>query len=97
MLLKDLTRRLDMLHDAQVLQLKMWPLVLFTHARSAELAVSFENKEVDYIVKTKGKAPADLKDRFEYLNEWTKWLLGNDWLVKVKIQGKQVYRGGRTV
>lgn len=98
LMLKDLTRRMGVLHEAQVLQLKMWPMTLFTHAKKTEERVNLESKEIDYdILQTKGKKPSDLKERFEALNEWTKWLLGDDWVVRVRERGKLLYRNGRTV
>jgi hypothetical protein len=98
LLLRDLTARMGVLHDAQALQMKMWPLVLFTHAKKTEQRVNIKEKEVDYILlQTKGKPPEDLEKRFAALNEWTKWLLGPDWLVRVKLRDKLIYRGRRDV
>lgn len=97
-LLRDLTARLGVLHDAQVFQLRMWPLVLFTHAKQVDLHIQMEDKEISFVIeKHKGKVPEDIKERYTALNDWTKWLLGDDWTVKVKYKGKQVYRAGKIV
>lgn len=98
LLLRDLTQRMGVIHDAQQLQLKMWPIVLFTHGQKFEEHVNVEEKEVDFIIlQTKGKKPTDLDERFKALNDWTKWLLGDDWLIRVKLRDKVLYRGMRRV
>lgn len=95
LMLRDLTARTGALHEAQVLQLKWWPLTLFTHSKKCEAQVNVEGKEVTYvIVQTKGKPPKDIKKRYEALNEWTKWLLGNEWVVRIKLREKLVFRKG---
>lgn len=98
LLLRDLTARTGLLHDAQRLQLRMWPIVLFTHAKKCEERVNIQDKEVDFIIlQTKGKPPEDMEKRFASLNEWTKWLLGPDWLIRVKLRDKMIFRGPRVV
>jgi hypothetical protein len=97
-LLRDLTARMGVIHEAQQLQLKMWPIVLFTHGQKFEERVDVNGKEVDFIIlQTKGKKPDDMDKRFEHLNDWTKWLLGDDWLIRVKLRDKVLYRGMRRV
>lgn len=95
MLLRALTESTGILHDAQVLQLKMYPLFYIEHARSAEVHVNLEDKEVDFYVKVKGKEPANFDAKCEELNKAVKWLLGPAWLVRVRIREKVVYRGLR--
>lgn len=98
LLLRDLTARMGVMHEAQQLQLKMWPIVLFTHGQKFEEKVNIQDKEVDFIIlQTKGKQPADMEKRFTALNDWTKWLLGDDWLIRVKLRDKLIYRGPRKV
>lgn len=94
-LLRDLTRTTGVLHDAQVLQLKLWPLVAVPHATASEFVFNWEDKEIDFRMKVKGKAPKDLQKRLESLDESVKFLLGDDYLVRVRFQGKVVYRGPR--
>lgn len=94
-LLREWTAKMGVLHDAQVLQIKMWPLTLFTHAKKCEEQVNIEGKELNYvIVQTKGAAPKDIKKRYEALIDWTKWLLGKDWTVRIKLRDKLVARRG---
>lgn len=95
LMLKDLTARMGVLHEAQVFQLKMWPLVLFTHARKCEERVNIDGKEIDFVIlQTKGKVPEDMEARMNALVDWTKWLLGDDWMVKVKLREKTLLRRG---
>lgn len=98
MMLRDLTNRLGALHEAQVLQLKMWPLVLFQHVKKCEERVNIEAREIDFVLlQTKGEVPKDFKKRCMTLAEWTKWLLGGDWVVRVKLRDKLVFRVGATL
>ena len=95
LLLRDMTSRLGVLHDAQVLQLRMWPLVLFSNLKKCEEHVNIEGKVVEFhFLQTKGKYPKDMKARFEAMADWTKWLLGHDWVVRVKERGKLIFRRG---
>lgn len=92
MILKDMTRRMSVLHEAQVLQLKWYPMVIFQNATSVELTVDIEGKEIHFFVKTK---QADLKDKklCEQLDKYVKWLLGDDWFIRVKDhKGKQSWK-----
>lgn len=95
LLLRDMTARMGVIHEAQVLQLKMWPLVLFGNVKKCEEHINIENREVNFVIlQTKGKQASDFKQRCEALADWTKWLLGSDWIVRVKIRDKLVFRRG---
>jgi hypothetical protein len=97
LLLRDITRRMGVIHEAQQLQLKMWPIVLFTHAKKCETRVNVDAKEVDFVIlQTKGAKP-DMEQCFAHLDDWTKWLLGPEWLVRVKLRDKLIYRGQREI
>jgi hypothetical protein len=95
MLLRDITKRTGILHDAQVLQLKMWPLILLPFSKSAKAKIDTTKYEITFEVDVHGKLPKDADTHFGRLNEAVKWLLGKEWLVRVKVRGKQVYRGPR--
>lgn len=91
MQLKALTQRTGILHDAQVLQLKMWPLVL-THAVESEFTFKFVDKEVIFnITKTQGKKPKDLSKRLKLLSKFTKNLLGKEYAVTINFNNKRVF------
>ena len=95
LLLRDMTARMGVIHDAQMLQLKMWPLVLFDNVKKCEEHVNIEQKVLEFhILQTKGKYAVDREKRFEHLVDWSKWLLGHDWIVRIKERGKLLYRRG---
>ena len=65
-LLRDTTQRFGILHDAQVLQIKMWPITLFTHAKKCDAHIDIEQKRIDYIIlSSKGDPPEDMEKRME--------------------------------
>lgn len=98
MLLRDLTRRTGAIHDAQVFQMKWWPMMLFTHAKKCEAQVDVEKQQVDYIIlTTDGKAPSDMEERMKALCEWTHWLLGDEYVVRVKERKKMLHRSGARI
>jgi hypothetical protein len=85
MLLRETFKRTGLLHEAQVLQLKYAPLIM-THATKAEFSLDFENKTLIYkLLEYKGKRPIDLDKRCELLVRYTKQLLGDDFVVFVKM------------
>lgn len=90
--LKDLTSRTGMLHELQVMQLKMWPLV-FLNAKNATTEFGYETKLVVYHVDIEGRKPAKFKWRLEHLDKATKKLLGGEYSVVVNVNKKQVYNG----
>lgn len=90
--LRDLTSRLGVLHDAQVLQIKMWFLLSVEHCQSYTLEVDLDNSEIQYtITKTQGAIKKDFEFRSQMLAYSIKWLLGNDWIVRIKHGKKTLY------
>ena len=90
MSLKVLTRETGILHDAQVFQLKLWPLVM-THAIKSEFTADFDFKDLIFNLETQGKAPTKFTKRLRLLCTYTQNLLGDDWSVTVKVKGKPVF------
>jgi hypothetical protein len=91
MALKALTKETGVLHDAQVFQLKLWPLVM-THATKSEFTVDFDFKDIIFnITETKGKVPTQFTKRLKLLCKYTQNLLGEDWTVTVKLKNKPRY------
>ncbi len=90
--LKSLTKQTKALHDAQVHQLKMWPLIM-THAIRTEISVDFDLKDIIFnILETKGKKPPKFAKRLQLLGHYAKTLLGEEYSVTVKLKGKRIYR-----
>lgn len=98
LLLRDLTEKTGALHEAQVLQLKLWPLTVFDkYATGSEFHFSWEKHEVDFHLSTssKYKPPADMDKRLVILDTEVKGLLGDTYLVRVRVRGKVIFRGVR--
>ncbi len=96
-LLKDWTRRMGVLHEAQILQLKTAPWGYFPTVKSFEVYPDLEKHDILFELKLDGKKPADFKNQCERVDNWIKWLLGDEWIVRVKVLKKQVFRSGPIV
>ncbi len=91
LLLKGMTAVTGILHEAQVMQLKYWPLML-THAIKADFSYNFDNKEVIFnLAETEGRTPKDFKKKLGLLAKYTKTLLGDDYRIAVKLNNKEIY------
>lgn len=102
--LKDLTRRTGVVAETQVLQLKLWPYMLFNIVgNDAEAKLDPYEKHVSWDLRLKGKPPAgkDLKARGETLESWLRTLLGDEWLLDIRVRQKKggtsktLYKGAR--
>lgn len=91
MMLRGLTKTTGMLHEAQVLQLKHWPRIAIPHSTYSEFAFSHEKHLVEFRIKTKGKAPGDLKLRLGGLTESVRDLLGPEYTVRIKDGKKKLF------
>lgn len=98
MALKALTRTTGVLHEGQILQLKIWPFLLYSQKEiSYELRVDLDRKVVEYLLQFKGKVPVKIKDRVASLENDLHWLLGSEWLLKASANGKSVFTGTRKI
>lgn len=99
-MLREQTRLTGALHEAQVLQLKLWPMVVFQDAISSSFTWSPEKKVVLFAVEFPDKAPtpklAWWKKRVEALNGWVQELLGPEWCIRVGCR-EEVYSGARKI
>lgn len=101
-MLKEQTRLTGALHEAQVLQLKNWPLVVFQDASGSEFTWDPDKKYVAFVVKIPPRCPSRLrseawwKKRVGALNQWVQELLGDEWYIKVRV-GKKNYSGARSI
>lgn len=91
LLLRDLTKRTGILHEIQVGQLKMWPLVAFDNATTSEFSWDSTKKMVCFVIQTQGPAPKKMRARFTWLDQSVKALLGHEWGIKVAINGKEKF------
>jgi hypothetical protein len=89
--LREYTARYGVLHESQVLQLKLWPRVAYPEATKAtETHVDLERRVVKFrLVIPKRKVPkgknAEWAQRASSLIEATHFLLGTDWHVNIYI------------
>jgi len=100
---KDQTRRTGILCEPQVLQLRLWPRVVFKDVLDVDIdPLDIEAKTVNYLLRVKvppkGK---DLAKRAEVLAGWIRSLLGDDWLFNLRVRqkkggpGRSIYKGER--
>lgn len=92
---REKTRKSGMLFPEQILHLKYWSMILDGCIVGCETRFSYEQSEVEYNMKVKGKTPSDFKEKLVKLDEWTKFLFGDEYLVRVKVNDKVEFRGKR--
>lgn len=101
-MLREQTRLTGALHEAQVLQLKMWPLVVFDVCVGSKFTWDPEKKLVTFTLDVPPKAKPKLawwKQRVEVINGWVQTLLGDEWCIEVKTSGKnsKSFKGSRKI
>jgi len=88
LLLRNITCRTGALHEAQVVQLKYYPLIT-THATKASFSYNFDDKILIYnLLETKGRKPKDFKKNLKDLTTFTHNLLGEEYTVIIKLKNK---------
>ncbi len=89
--LRDVTERTGILHELQVKNLKMWPLVMI-HAKDATCAFDYETRTVTYDIGSIDKPkPKNFQERLEALGKAVKQLLGDSYGIVVNLKGKKVF------
>lgn len=98
--LRALTDQTGALHEAQVLQLKMWGGIAFHHLKLGQWTaeVDVPSKSVSYKLE-KGKRPtkAVFARTIVILDESIHWLLGDQWQLTVAENGNLIYQGQRII
>ena len=75
-----------MLHDAQVLHLKLWPRILFQRSITSQLRVDASKHHLAFDLELHGALPTTgvlEPDAGKLLNEWVKSILGPEWSVSI--------------
>jgi hypothetical protein len=100
--LRDLTRMTGAIYDAQMLQLKYWPLILFP---ASQHSIEYNNEErtLTIVMRLNAALPEgdDLKLRIKTFQKWCWALLGDDWSVRLRYRegkggkSKELYKGRR--
>ena len=83
-LLRDFTNRTGVVHEAQLLQLKMWPGVWFDRHVTSKCSIDQEKKKLSYDVLVSSRAETD-DELAEKLSRCVKWLFGDTWAVTVNV------------
>lgn len=86
--LRDFVAKYGCLHEAQALQLKLWPRVAFPHSTQETTSeVNLADREVVVKVISK-KSHNKTKTRAIMLTKNIRWMLGVEWGVQVFENGK---------
>lgn len=92
--LRDLTRRTGMLHEAQVIHLELWAKIAIPHSEDVKVLADVDRKRI--VVKAcvpRGTPdPDDFSYRLITLDRSVKDLLGEEWSVSVT-KNKKVILG----
>lgn len=93
LLARDMTRRLHILHDAQVLQLKACPYAVDPEIDDNKFQVDIEKKTLVFAWarKNKPKVNSAYTFRLKCLVDIIDMMLGEDWSVTIKVNGKKIY------
>ena len=90
-LLKGMTVRTGMIHEAQALQLKSWPM-LIPNVTKAEARVDTELQTVTFVCESKGLRPSKkAKLMYQNIATWVRNILWNETRIVIQINGKQVF------
>jgi hypothetical protein len=91
--LKAMTARTGMLHEAQVFQLKVWPLIVFGERAKSQVEVKIQ-KSITYKIVTHKDDPPIEPDQVGFLAnvlaKWTKELMGDFYRVSVILNGEKL-------
>jgi hypothetical protein len=95
--LQDMTRRLGVIHEAQTLQIKLWPVAVDPGLVGSDCRLDVDGKRMVY-VWVDPKKPHDWKPRGAYLkrlqhlaNSVKRFLFGADWYFEVQMNGATIY------
>lgn len=86
MRLRHLTELTGALHEAQLLQFKMWTAILFTKESTVEITNKPKNKVICYVVRG---TVDNLKEKARQICDWTRTIVGNGWEIEVKERNKR--------
>lgn len=97
--MRGLTAVTGGLHDAQILQLKLWGAMAFHHVGAGhwECRVDLDNHVVVYDLERGRKHPRKFAYLIASLDRSIHWLLGDDWSLQVLEAGKPLYVGTASV
>jgi len=90
-MLRGMTKRLGVLHEAQCLQLRLWPFSIDPTLEKSEAKVDLESKRVDFVwTGSTLKVNKKYQTRLKALKDNVKFLLGDDWSITVTLDGAAI-------
>jgi hypothetical protein len=94
--LRGLTKRTEILHEAQVLQLRLWPFAVDPSLSNSEASIDFPTHQVSFAWKDTDKsqtwkATSKYLSGIDRLQESVRFLLGNGWKISVSMNGKKFF------
>lgn len=101
-MLREQTRLTGGLHEAQVIHLKAWPLLLWQEAKSTSFTWDPDSRSIIFDLNHRRGASSLKKDqkwwqqRVDVLTGWVQQLLGDEWMVRV-VSGSRKFTGYRKV
>jgi hypothetical protein len=91
-MLREMTKRFGSLHEAQSLQLKLWPFTVDSTIANSQAKVDIEGKTVEFNwIGSKMKVDKKYQERLNALNSNVKFLLGEEWVMVVKSDGTPIF------
>lgn len=95
--LRALTATTGAIHEAQLLQLRMWGGIAFKGLGKWSASPDVSTKTVTYTLDEKKKLPKGFPKLVAALDRSIHWLLGEDWALTISQSGKLLYEGSREV
>lgn len=94
MTLKVLTQNSGVLHELQTQHLIYWGMMAVEQAKDTpEIGWGFAQKLVEFNFKKLGrKLPDDFQKKCDIMTESVRWLLGDDFSVRIRNDKKVIYR-----
>lgn len=92
------TEMLGELTELQIAQLKYYPMLVSESVEGCETHFMYNTRELCYEIKINEKNKSKLEEAKKMmgaLETWSQWLLGGVYLIRVKFNGKSVFKGTR--
>lgn len=108
-MLREMTKRFKIIHEAQSLQLQLWPYLVdntLDGIKEGELvspavrvAINIEDKKIEYTWSGSKLDPfaSDYRARLDVLLRDIGFLLGGGWTVDVVLDGNTIFSGATTI
>lgn len=85
LMLKDMTNRTGVMHEAQVIQLKYWFFMLFPEVDKFEIMFDPDKSTLTYkVLSVKNAEEYSNNKNFNILSEYIKFLLGTRYTLRVE-------------